>query len=189
MHAYIPLATLLSFVAMGAARNFVVPLDVPAVCRANAFCVRTFVFSGTCNGQNRDDDGYVSCVCAIPDAQLALNSCATCAAQYGSDDDDDVTDLMEDCGWTYTSATAAEATATTGATTATGTAVSTTTAATTATGSNTATTTGTSVTTSLASGATEASVVTSSVAAMAPAHTAMAGGALAGLVMGALAMM
>lgn len=88
MHAYIPLATLLSFVAMGAARNFVVPLDVPAVCRANAFCVRTFVFSGTCNGQNRDDDGYVSCVCAIPDAQLALNSCATCAAQYGSDDDD-----------------------------------------------------------------------------------------------------
>jgi hypothetical protein len=88
MHAYTTLVAFLSLAALGAARDNVNPLDVPAVCRANSFCVRAFVLSGTCNAQNSDDSAFVSCVCNVPDAQSILNSCATCAQQYDNGDDD-----------------------------------------------------------------------------------------------------
>ncbi|KAI0596611.1 hypothetical protein F4775DRAFT_287801 [Biscogniauxia sp. FL1348] len=137
--------------------------DVPRACSQS--CQDIVNLATTCDQQNRDNDaGERNCICNGTNAQTLATNCAACAKANGQNDNDsDIADLMEDCGWNYASVSASTATAT--ATSATGTGAT-----------ASATTTGTST-------ATTAAVTTTVSQDAAPLATAAVGGVLAGLMM------
>ncbi|KAK7754237.1 hypothetical protein SLS62_003814 [Diatrype stigma] len=92
--------------ALGAAENTVEGDDVPGACLAT--CQSTIDLTARCDDSADDDDDYRRCVCLAQDAQLHMNQCAVCVQQNGmrDPDDNDVADLMDDCGWDFTQASA-----------------------------------------------------------------------------------
>ncbi|KAK5632785.1 hypothetical protein RRF57_008499 [Xylaria bambusicola] len=92
---------LLSITAYGAAENDVDESDVPSECLPA--CRFTIDLSARCDGETDDDDTYTPCVCDAPDSRRRLTECASCIKDYGNSDsdDNDVADLMDDCGWDF----------------------------------------------------------------------------------------
>ncbi|KAH6651938.1 hypothetical protein BKA67DRAFT_537791 [Truncatella angustata] len=171
----------LQLASVALAENNVESDDVPQACRSNNDCQSVFTLSRNCDEQTGNNDGYVNCVCNSTNAQFILNSCAACVDQNERGDDrtdNDVTDLMRDCGWTYsqTSQTSTAGSAST-RTSSPGSSV-------------------TQVTTITSSGTTIVSTQTTAAAATTTSSpnagavpTAMAGGALVGAAVAALAWM
>ncbi|KAI1336516.1 hypothetical protein F5Y15DRAFT_394022 [Xylariaceae sp. FL0016] len=94
-------ALLFSLSAVAIAENTVEQDDVPSVCLQA--CQFTIDLSYQCDEQSDDDDNYRECVCGAPDSRARLTSCATCVRDNGMSDpdDNDVADLMDDCGWDF----------------------------------------------------------------------------------------
>ncbi|RYP81563.1 hypothetical protein DL770_005865 [Monosporascus sp. CRB-9-2] len=90
--------------ALGAAENNVDRDDVPSACVAT--CQSTIDLSSRCDRETDDDNTYRRCVCDAQDAQLQMNQCAACVRENGmsDSDDNDVADLMNDCGWDFNTA-------------------------------------------------------------------------------------
>ncbi|RYP51796.1 hypothetical protein DL768_002943 [Monosporascus sp. mg162] len=90
--------------ALGAAENNVDRDDVPSACVAA--CQSTIDLSSRCDRETDDDDTYRRCVCSAQDAQLQMDQCAACVRQNGRSDpdDNDVADIMNDCGWDFNTA-------------------------------------------------------------------------------------
>ncbi|KAI1076699.1 hypothetical protein F5B20DRAFT_317522 [Whalleya microplaca] len=97
---------LLSLSALGAAENTVESDDVPSACISA--CQFTIDLTARCDRQTDDDDTYRPCVCNAQDSQARLTACATCVKDNGmrDADDNDVADLMDDCGWDFNNANA-----------------------------------------------------------------------------------
>lgn len=95
---------LLSVAAIGAAENDVEADDVPSVCLPA--CQFTIDLSARCDQDTNDDDTYTSCVCGAANSQQRLTECASCVKDNGRSDpdDNDVADLMDDCGWDFNDA-------------------------------------------------------------------------------------
>ncbi|KAI1746093.1 hypothetical protein F4680DRAFT_400349 [Xylaria scruposa] len=95
---------LLGIAAIGAAENNVEADDVPRVCLPA--CQFTIDLSAQCDRETRDDDGYTRCVCGAANSQQRLTECASCVKDNGRSDpdDNDVADLMDDCGWDFNDA-------------------------------------------------------------------------------------
>ncbi|KAI0551164.1 hypothetical protein F4679DRAFT_183115 [Xylaria curta] len=95
---------LLSIAAIGATENNVEADDVPRVCLPA--CQFTIDLSARCDGETHDDDGYTGCVCSSAGSQQRLTECASCVKDNGRSDpdDNDVADLMGDCGWDFNDA-------------------------------------------------------------------------------------
>lgn len=95
---------LLSAAALGAAENDVQATDVPSVCLPA--CQFTIDLSARCDRQTRSDDEYTPCVCGAQDSKQRLTECASCVRDNGrrDPDDNDVADLMDDCGWDFNDA-------------------------------------------------------------------------------------
>ncbi|KAI0906584.1 hypothetical protein F4823DRAFT_565607 [Ustulina deusta] len=95
---------LLSVAALGAAENDVEADDVPSVCLPA--CQFTIDLSARCDRQTDDDDEYTPCVCEAQDSMIRLTECASCVKDNGRSDpdDNDVADLMDDCGWDFNDA-------------------------------------------------------------------------------------
>ncbi|RYP74905.1 hypothetical protein DL769_003911 [Monosporascus sp. CRB-8-3] len=165
--------------ALGAAENTVDRDDVPSACVGT--CQPAIDLSQRCDRETDNDDNYRRCVCDAQDAQLQLNQCAACVREnrMPDPDDNDVADLMNDCGWNFNTASGS-ATAVTSTTSPT-TAVSTpTTVVSTSTGESTTVTVTQTPTPASDSSPTESSTETNSDNA-APAATA----GLAGLIVAA----
>lgn len=92
--------------ALGGAENTVERDDVPAACIG--ICQSTIDLSARCDRGTDGDDAYRRCVCLEPGSQLQLNQCAVCVQLNGmrDPDDNDVADLMDDCGWDFNRASA-----------------------------------------------------------------------------------
>ncbi|KAI1377034.1 hypothetical protein F4677DRAFT_444842 [Hypoxylon crocopeplum] len=97
---------ILFLAAYATAENTVEAHDVPSVCLTA--CQFTIDLSARCDQETGDDTGYRSCVCTAADSQTRLTECATCVKDNGMSDpdDNDVADLMDDCGWDFNSASA-----------------------------------------------------------------------------------
>ncbi|KAI0438835.1 hypothetical protein F4803DRAFT_75256 [Xylaria telfairii] len=95
---------LLSVAAIGAAENDVEADDVPSICLPA--CQFTIDLGARCDQDTNDDDTYTSCVCSAADSQQRLTECASCVKDNGRSDpdDNDVADLMDDCGWDFNNA-------------------------------------------------------------------------------------
>ncbi|KAI0416764.1 hypothetical protein F5X98DRAFT_173656 [Xylaria grammica] len=95
---------LLSVAALGAAENDVEADDVPSVCLPA--CQFTIDLSARCDRETDDDDEYTPCVCEAQDSRARLTECASCVKDNGRSDpdDNDVADLMDDCGWDFNDA-------------------------------------------------------------------------------------
>ncbi|KAI0871159.1 hypothetical protein GGS24DRAFT_71902 [Hypoxylon argillaceum] len=95
---------LLNVAALGAAENDVGPSDVPSVCLPA--CQFTIDLSARCDRSTDDDDEYTPCVCNAADSKQRLTECASCVKDNGRSDpdDNDVADLMDDCGWDFNDA-------------------------------------------------------------------------------------
>ncbi|KAI1746552.1 hypothetical protein F4782DRAFT_54576 [Xylaria castorea] len=95
---------LLSVAAIGAAENNVEADDVPSVCLPA--CQFTIDLSARCDRETNNDDAYTPCVCGAVDSQQRLTECASCVKDNGRSDpdDNDVADLMDDCGWDFNDA-------------------------------------------------------------------------------------
>ncbi|TGJ87662.1 hypothetical protein E0Z10_g1090 [Xylaria hypoxylon] len=95
---------LLSVAALGAAENDVEADDVPSACLPA--CQFTIDLSARCDRQTNSDDQYTPCVCEAQDSQTRLTECASCVKDNGRSDpdDNDVADLMDDCGWDFNDA-------------------------------------------------------------------------------------
>ncbi|KAJ2974347.1 hypothetical protein NUW58_g8686 [Xylaria curta] len=95
---------LLSIAAVGAAENDVEADDVPSVCLPA--CQFTIDLSARCDRSTNSDDRYRPCVCGAPNARQRLTECASCVKDNGRSDpdDNDVADLMDDCGWNFNDA-------------------------------------------------------------------------------------
>ncbi|ORY71050.1 uncharacterized protein BCR38DRAFT_415794 [Pseudomassariella vexata] len=124
------LPIILTLVALGACENNVEADDVPQACRSVDACLNIFELSRTCDESTSNSDGYNDCVCGSTIAQSTLTDCADCVArnvqQIEDRTDNDVTDLMSDCGWTYTGTILSSGSATMRATTSAATTASTT---------------------------------------------------------------
>ncbi|KAI0449744.1 hypothetical protein F5B21DRAFT_33010 [Xylaria acuta] len=94
----------LSVAAIGAAENDVEADDVPSVCLPA--CQFTIDLSARCDRETSDDDQYTPCVCGAANSQQRLTECASCVKDNGRSDpdDNDVADLMDDCGWDFNDA-------------------------------------------------------------------------------------
>ncbi|RYP60251.1 hypothetical protein DL771_010588 [Monosporascus sp. 5C6A] len=90
--------------ALGVAENSVDRDDVPSTCVAT--CQSAIDLSSRCDRETDGDDNYRRCVCSAQDAQLQMNQCAACVRENGMSDpdDNDVADLMNDCGWDFNTA-------------------------------------------------------------------------------------
>lgn len=105
-------AVLFSLAALGAAETTVDADDVPMACRN--ICQATIDLSRRCELQadndnsNEDDDiVYNNCFCKEPSAQARISECATCVKANGmanANDDNEVAELMRDCGWDFAAA-------------------------------------------------------------------------------------
>ncbi|KAI1171727.1 hypothetical protein F4777DRAFT_35915 [Nemania sp. FL0916] len=97
---------LFSLAALGAAENDVGAHDVPSACLPA--CQFTIDLSAHCEETTSDDDGYTPCVCGAQDSKQRLTECASCVKDHGKSDpdDNDVADLMDDCGWDFNNADA-----------------------------------------------------------------------------------
>ncbi|KAI1125802.1 hypothetical protein F5Y10DRAFT_267689 [Nemania abortiva] len=95
---------LLSVATLGAAENDVTASDVPSVCLPA--CQFTIDLSARCDRETDDDDTYTPCVCGAADSMQRLTECASCVKDNGRSDpdDNDVADLMDDCGWDFNDA-------------------------------------------------------------------------------------
>ncbi|KAJ3577836.1 hypothetical protein NPX13_g2735 [Xylaria arbuscula] len=95
---------LLSIAAYGAAENDVEASDVPSECLPA--CQFTIDLSARCDRETDDDDTYTPCVCNAQDSMQRLTECASCVKDHGRSDpdDNDVADLMDDCGWDFNDA-------------------------------------------------------------------------------------
>ncbi|KAF2973243.1 hypothetical protein GQX73_g245 [Xylaria multiplex] len=95
---------LLSVAALGAAENDVEADDVPSACLPA--CQFTIDLSARCDRQTNSDDQYTPCVCEAQDSRQRLTECASCVKDHGRSDpdDNDVADLMDDCGWDFNDA-------------------------------------------------------------------------------------
>ncbi|KAI0156286.1 hypothetical protein BJ166DRAFT_353196 [Pestalotiopsis sp. NC0098] len=96
---------LLLLAVFGSAETTVETNDVTQGCRTNSACQQVVTISDNCDNTTGNDVDYNNCVCNTNDMQSTLNSCALCIYNIerpGDDDrtDNDVTDLMRDCGWT-----------------------------------------------------------------------------------------
>ncbi|KAK9414869.1 hypothetical protein SUNI508_10812 [Seiridium unicorne] len=105
MYSPIQLFPLLTLASLTVGENNVEADDVPQACRTNPVCQQVFNISSTCDSQTENNNDYVNCVCGTSNAQSILNSCAACVYDNERDDDrtdNDVTDLMRDCSWSFT---------------------------------------------------------------------------------------
>ncbi|GAP92982.1 putative gpi anchored protein [Rosellinia necatrix] len=95
---------ILAAATLGAAENNVGTSDVPSACLPA--CQFTIDLSARCDRETSDDDGYTPCVCGAADSQQRLTECASCVKDNGRSDpdDNDVADLMDDCGWDFNDA-------------------------------------------------------------------------------------
>ncbi|KAI1350235.1 hypothetical protein F5Y01DRAFT_161479 [Xylaria sp. FL0043] len=95
---------LLSVAALSAAENDVTASDVPSACLPA--CQFTIDLSARCDRETSDDDHYTPCVCGAQDSMARLTECASCVKDHGRSDpdDNDVADLMDDCGWDFNDA-------------------------------------------------------------------------------------
>ncbi|RYC54710.1 hypothetical protein CHU98_g11499 [Xylaria longipes] len=95
---------LLSVAAIGAAENNVEADDVPSVCLPA--CQFTIDLCARCDRETEHDDEYTPCVCGAANSQQRLTECASCVKDNGRSDpdDNDVADLMDDCGWDFNDA-------------------------------------------------------------------------------------
>ncbi|KAI1110604.1 hypothetical protein F5Y14DRAFT_428618 [Nemania sp. NC0429] len=95
---------LLGAAALSAAENDVQATDVPRVCLPA--CQFTIDLSARCDRQTSGDDQYRPCVCEAQDSKQRLTECASCVRDNGRSDpdDNDVADLMDDCGWDFNAA-------------------------------------------------------------------------------------
>jgi hypothetical protein len=95
---------LLGVAALGAAENDVQASDVPSACLPA--CQFTIDLSARCDRETDDDDEYTPCVCEAADSRQRLTECASCVKDNGRSDpdDNDVADLMDDCGWDFNDA-------------------------------------------------------------------------------------
>lgn len=95
---------LLSIAAYGVAENDVEASDVPSECLPA--CQFTIDLSARCDRETDDDDTYTPCVCNAQDSMRRLTECASCVKDHGRSDpdDNDVADLMDDCGWDFNDA-------------------------------------------------------------------------------------
>ncbi|KAI0096030.1 hypothetical protein GGR51DRAFT_52538 [Nemania sp. FL0031] len=95
---------LISVATLGAAENDVTASDVPSVCLPA--CQFTIDLSARCDRETDDDDEYTPCVCGATDSRQRLTECASCVKDNGRSDpdDNDVADLMDDCGWDFNDA-------------------------------------------------------------------------------------
>ncbi|KAI0465602.1 hypothetical protein F4859DRAFT_519905 [Xylaria cf. heliscus] len=95
---------LLGVAAIGAAENDVEADDVPSVCLPA--CQFTIDLSAQCDRETGNDDRYTRCVCGATNSQTRLTECASCVKDNGRSDpdDNDVADLMDDCGWDFNNA-------------------------------------------------------------------------------------
>ncbi|KAI2643753.1 hypothetical protein GGS21DRAFT_35017 [Xylaria nigripes] len=102
---------LLSLAAMGAAEDDLEIDDVSSACFSP--CQFIIDLSTRCDRANNDDNEYLSCVCKTTDAETHLTECATCIKDNGrsDSDDNDVSDLMSDCGWDFNTASSNTASA------------------------------------------------------------------------------
>ncbi|KAK6210811.1 hypothetical protein LQW54_005859 [Pestalotiopsis sp. IQ-011] len=99
------LSPLLLLATFGSAETTVETNDVTQGCRNNSACHQVITISDNCDNTTGNDVDYNNCVCNTNDMLSTLNSCALCiynTERPGDDDrtDNDVTDLMRDCGWT-----------------------------------------------------------------------------------------
>ncbi|KAH9996755.1 hypothetical protein F4779DRAFT_606862 [Xylariaceae sp. FL0662B] len=94
--------------------------DVPSVCVPA--CQVTIDLTARCDQQTDDDNAYRSCVCDTQDFQARITECATCVKDNGTGDayDNDVAELMSDCGWNFNDANASYTSGTAGVATSTG---------------------------------------------------------------------
>ncbi|KAI1190276.1 hypothetical protein F5B17DRAFT_106749 [Nemania serpens] len=90
--------------SLAAAENDVEATDVPSVCLPA--CQFTIDLSARCDRQTSSDNEYTPCVCGAQDAKQRLTECASCVRDNGRSDpdDNDVADLMDDCGWDFNAA-------------------------------------------------------------------------------------
>ncbi|KAK6829446.1 hypothetical protein PG987_010030 [Apiospora arundinis] len=104
--------SLLAVAPVVLAENTVDYDDIPGKCVST--CAATVDLSQRCDQQTNGDSDYRRCYCTNADAQKKMNECASCVKANDKDDDNDVSDLMKDCGWDYAavSASGAQATAT-----------------------------------------------------------------------------
>ncbi|KAI3325254.1 hypothetical protein HD806DRAFT_492424 [Xylariaceae sp. AK1471] len=95
------LLVLLSIATFGCAENTVESDDVPSACLPA--CQFTIDLTARCDGQTDDDDEYLPCVCGAANSRALLTECASCVRDNGRSDpdDNDVADLMDDCGWDF----------------------------------------------------------------------------------------
>ncbi|KAI1420897.1 hypothetical protein F5Y12DRAFT_82878 [Xylaria sp. FL1777] len=95
---------LLGLTAMSAAENDVERDDVPSACLPA--CQFTIDLSARCDRQTNNDNEYTPCVCEAQDSKMRLTECASCVKDNGRSDpdDNDVADLMDDCGWNFNEA-------------------------------------------------------------------------------------
>ncbi|KAH9884257.1 hypothetical protein F4778DRAFT_763570 [Xylariomycetidae sp. FL2044] len=98
------LAILFSLSALGLSENTVERDDVPGACLGS--CQFVIDLSSRCDQQTDGDDSYRRCVCGEPDSRARLTDCAVCVKDNGmrDPDDNDVADLMDDCGWDFNDA-------------------------------------------------------------------------------------
>ncbi|RYO90398.1 hypothetical protein DL766_007887 [Monosporascus sp. MC13-8B] len=164
--------------ALGAAESNVDRDDVPSACLAS--CQSTIDLSQRCDRQTDDDNIYRGCVCGAQDAQRQMDQCAACVRVNGMSGpvDNDVAELMNDCGWDFNTASGS-ATAVTSMTSRTTAGSTPTPVVSTSTGASTTATITQTPTGASGSGATESSTTNSDNAA--PAATA----GLAGLLVAA----
>ncbi|KAI4597886.1 hypothetical protein KJ359_004163 [Pestalotiopsis sp. 9143b] len=99
------ISPLLLLATFASAETTVETNDVTQGCRTNSACQQVITISDNCDNTTGNDVDYNNCVCNTNDIQSTLNSCALCIYNIerpGDDDrtDNDVTDLMRDCGWT-----------------------------------------------------------------------------------------
>ncbi|KAK8104618.1 uncharacterized protein PG998_011651 [Apiospora kogelbergensis] len=85
--------------------------DVPGNCVS--VCASTVDLSQRCDQQTNGDNDYRRCYCGNTDAQKKMNECASCVKANDKDNDNDVSDLMKDCGWSYAAISASGSPATT----------------------------------------------------------------------------
>ncbi|KAK6072628.1 hypothetical protein SCUP234_09178 [Seiridium cupressi] len=105
MYSPIQLFPLLTLASLTVGENNVEADNVPQACRTNPVCQQVFNISSTCDSQTENNNDYVNCACGTSNAQSILNSCAACVYDNERDDDrtdNDVTDLMRDCSWSFT---------------------------------------------------------------------------------------
>ncbi|KAK7913784.1 hypothetical protein PG985_011487 [Apiospora marii] len=74
--------------------------DFPSACQDA--CSGAVGISSRCDDSNDDDDAERNCVCTSDNAQSLFSDCVSCAKAQGKDDNDsDIAELVNACGWDY----------------------------------------------------------------------------------------